>query len=72
MTPLQVLEMIKGDIADPELLINSLLRLYDLIDSSIDEDEKEILQKMTEVYSQLRTIFLELEDYKRRSKYHEY
>lgn len=72
MTPLQVLEMIKGDIADPELLINSLLRLYDLIDSSIDEDEKEILQKMTEVYTRLRTIFLELEDCKERIKRYEY
>ena len=72
MTPLQVLDMIKGDITDPELLINSLLRLYDLIDSSIDEDEKEILQKMTEVYSRLRTIFLELEDCKERIKRYEY
>ena len=72
MTPTQVLEMIKEDIADPELLINSLLRLYDMIDSSIDEDEKEILRKMTEVYTRLRTIFLELEDYKQRSQRHEY
>ena len=72
MTPLQVLEMIKGDIADPELLINSLLRLYDLIDSSIDEDEKEILQKMTEVYTRLRTILLELEDCKERINRYEY